>query len=121
MSVHSAGKQSVGRRDPDDPGTYGDSGDADISINGRFVTFYSTALNLVAADGNAAPDIFVHDRLTRTTKRASVARDGGEAAGWSVTPEISADGRFVTFVSDAENLVPEDANLSADIFVHARS
>ena len=121
VSVNSAGNQSDGRRDPEHLGTYGDSGDADISANGRFVTFYSTALNLVPADGNAAPDIFVRDRLMRTTKRANVARHGSEAAGWSVTAEISADGRVITFVSDAENLVPEDGNLSADIFVHARS
>lgn len=121
VSVDSAGRQSDGRRDPDDPATYGDSGDADISANGRFVTFYSTALNLAADDGNAAPDIFVHDRLTRVTTRASVAADGSEAAGWSVTPEISADGRVVTFLSDAENLVSEDANGAADIFVRAFS
>ena len=121
VNVDSTGNQAVGRRDPEDPGTYGDSGDADISGNGRFVTFYSTALNLVAGDGNAAPDVFIRDRLTRTTTRASVATGGGEAAGWSVTPEISADGRFVAFLSDAEILVPEDGNGSADVFVQPRS
>ena len=121
VSVDSKGSQSVGRRDPDDPGTYGDSGDADISGSGRYVTFYSTALNLAAGDANAAPDVFVRDRARGTTRRVSVARAGGEAAGWSVTPEISPDGRSVTFASDAENLVPEDSNLSADVFVHAVS
>ena len=44
------------------------------------------------------------------------ARDG-EAADWSVTPELSADGRTVTFSSDAENLAAEDQTLAADLVV----
>src|SRR5262249_17255542 len=33
-------------------------------------------------------------------------------------PSLSADGRFVAFESDANNLVPGDTNGAADIFVH---
>ena len=39
------------------------SGTPWISADGRFVTFYSLATNLVAGDTNAESDIFVRDRL----------------------------------------------------------
>ena len=35
-------------------------------------------------------------------------------------PSISADGRFVAFGSDANNLVPGDTNGTTDVFVHDR-
>src|SRR5437773_218323 len=42
-----------------------------LSAAGRFVAFQSDATNLVAGDTNGATDVFVHDRQTRTTERAS--------------------------------------------------
>jgi Tol biopolymer transport system component len=103
-------------------GTEGDgpSNWHDISADGRFVVFESEATNLVPDDGNDASDVFVHDRLTGRTSRASVKPGGGEADGGSGRPAISADGRFVTFRSDASNLVPDDTNGKTDVFVHDR-
>jgi Tol biopolymer transport system component len=90
-----------------------------ISGDGRYVVFVSDATNLVAGDTNKVPDIFVHDRVKGTTKRVSVASDGAEGVGGASTqPAISADGRYVAFVSEATNLVPGDTNGLADIFVH---
>jgi Tol biopolymer transport system component len=83
----------------------GPSSEPAISVDGRYVAFASTATNLVAGDRNAASDIFVRDRLTRTTVRASVARGGVEANGPSTTPAISGDGRVIGFASAATNLV----------------
>lgn len=40
-----------------------------------------------------------------------------DADGGSILPDISADGRYVVFMSDASNLVPGDANKHADTFV----
>lgn len=91
-----------------------------ISADGRFVTFFSYASNLVPDDRNGARDVFVHDRLTGAVSRVSVSSSGLEAVGDSHTPAISADGRFVTFVSAAPNLVTVDANAAADVFVHDR-
>jgi Tol biopolymer transport system component len=87
-----------------------------ISADGRYVVFESYATNIVAGDTNNSPDIFLHDRKTLTTVRVSVATGGAQAAGPSVTPRISADGRTVVFKSDAANLVPGDTNKLADIF-----
>ena len=67
------------------------------------------------------PDIFVHDRTTHKTSRVSVASDGTQGNGASFRSVISADGRFVAFQSDADNLVPGDTNGATDIFVHDRT
>jgi Ca2+-binding RTX toxin-like protein len=45
-----------------------------------------------------------------------VARDGAEANGTSFGGSISPDGHFVTYRSDASNLVPGDTNGVSDIF-----
>ena len=93
-----------------------------ISANGRFVTFYSKASNLVSGDTNLHSDIVVRDRRTGTTERVSVGPDGVQGNG-DVGEEsaISADGRFVAFASQATNLVPGDTNNEADVFVRDRS
>ncbi|HEX2622965.1 MAG TPA: hypothetical protein VHL11_22550, partial [Phototrophicaceae bacterium] len=104
-------------------GTQGDdfSRYPDISADGRFVVFESSATNLVSGDTNIYSDIFVHDRQTGETTRVNVTSDGNQALGSkSDTPDISPDGRYVTFVSYAGNLVPEDTNGQPDIFVHDR-
>jgi Tol biopolymer transport system component len=97
-----------------------DSGEPTISADGRFVAFVSGAGNLVACDANAAGDVFVRDRVTGTTTRVSVATAGTQANQTSSDPAISADGRYVTFFSDASNLVAGDTNGSSDVFVRAQ-
>jgi RHS repeat-associated protein len=88
-----------------------------ISGDGRYVAFPSFASNLVAADTNGTLDIFLRDRTTSTTTRVSVGAGGAQANGFSDTPAISSDGRFVTFVSRATNLVASDSNAKQDIFL----
>ena len=88
-----------------------------ISADGRFVAFTSNASNLVPGDTNNSNDTFVRDLLTNTTTRVSVDSAGIQGNDSSRIPSISADGRFVTFASDATNLVPGDTNGRADIFV----
>jgi Tol biopolymer transport system component len=103
-------------------GTQGDyvSGSPSISADGRYVAFVSWASNLVPGDTNGHEDVFVHDRLTGETTRVSVASDGTQADGPSDAPSISADGRYVAFLSQASNLVPGDTNGDWDAFVHDR-
>lgn len=54
------------------------------------------------------------------TEWVSVSSDGTGGNNQSDMPAISADGRFVTFVSLADNLVLNDTNGFADTFVHDR-
>ena len=89
-----------------------------ISHDGRFVAWESLSTNLVAGDTNGLRDVFVRDRLLGTTSRVSVASDGSQGNGDSSDANISGDGRYVAFESDATNLVPGDTNGVTDVFVH---
>ena len=92
-----------------------------ISDNGRFVVFESEATNLVEGDIDYYDDIFVHDLQTGQTERVSVDSQGNQGNFHSERPDISSDGRYVTFQSSASNLVPNDDNNRKDIFVHDRT
>ncbi|MGH9157502.1 MAG: TolB family protein [Acidimicrobiales bacterium] len=95
--------------------------DPSISADGRYVAFTANAQNLVPGDTNNSSDVFVHDRQTRQTTRVSVGPAGVQSTGGvSIDPSISADGRYVSFRSNATNLVAGDTNAVADIFVHDR-
>ncbi|MDP9388754.1 MAG: hypothetical protein M3Q48_12775, partial [Actinomycetota bacterium] len=91
-----------------------------ISAEGRYVAFVSRAANLVAGDTNEAADVFVRDRVTRTTERASVSDTGAQASGTSAGPSLSGDGNLVAFDSRATNLVAGDTNGVDDVFVRDR-
>jgi Tol biopolymer transport system component len=95
----------------------GPSSEPDISADGRYVAFTSSASNLVPGDTNRRPDVFLRDLVTGTTTRVSVTTAGRQAAGASTTPAISADGRVVSFASTAPQLVPHDRNGLPDVFV----
>ncbi|KAF0144512.1 MAG: cell wall-binding protein [Nitrospirae bacterium] len=97
-----------------------DSSEPAISADGRYVAFRSWASNLVPGDTNGKSNIFVHDRKTGETKIISKGSDGKQAKGPSSLPSISADGRFVAFLSGAGNLVQGDTNGMDDAFVHDR-
>lgn len=93
---------------------------ASVSDDGRYVAFASWASNLVPGDTNASRDSFVHDRLTGLTTRISVDSSGAQGNSTSDDTKISADGRFIAFMSDATNLVPGDTNGFYDLFLHDR-
>ena len=77
-----------------------DCEDCSISADGRYVAFWSYGSNLVPNDSNGLADIFVHDRQLGTTERVNVSSSGAQANGDTYgVPSISADGRYVAFVS----------------------
>lgn len=93
-----------------------------ISPDGRYVAFASTASNLVARDTNAVTDVFVHDRISGVTTRASVSAAGAQANNASSNPSISRNGTKVAFQSSASNLTPDaDTNGTDDVFVASRT
>ena len=91
-----------------------------VNSDGRFVAFSSQAYNLVPGDTNGCSDIFVRDRAAAATEIISVSSSGARGDGDSTQPAISADGRFVAFVSAAANFLPEDTNAVPDVFVFDR-
>jgi Tol biopolymer transport system component len=95
----------------------GDSDSPAISADGRFVAFASRATNPLLNDLNGVRDVFLWDRNTGAISLVSFTSSGGQSDGDSDAPTISADGRFVAFTSDADNLVPGDTNLMTDVFL----
>jgi Tol biopolymer transport system component len=106
---------------------------AAISGDGRYVAFTSSAETLVPGDTNGpgfgGMDVFVHDRINNTTERVSVGSNGEESdlpsgyqgLGFSdPNLAISADGRYVAFLSFATNLVDSDQNNQPDVYLRDR-
>jgi Tol biopolymer transport system component len=103
-------------------GTNGDSLNASISSDGRYVAFASDAVGLVTGDSNNNTDVFVRDRTAGTTERVSIDSAEGQADnGVSLSPAINGDGRYVAFESYSTDLVAGDGNGFGDIFVRDRT
>jgi Tol biopolymer transport system component len=101
------------------PAAEGASGDPAISGDGRYVAFESVADNLSAEDNDTYQNIFVRDLVANTTILVSRATGpaGAGADLASSNPAISADGRYVAFQSNANNLSDDDQNAVTDVFV----
>jgi Tol biopolymer transport system component len=95
-----------------------------ISADGSRIAYWSNASNLVAGqvDGNAGADVFLYDRATGTNTLASHSSAGATTAGNGVCrgPQVSADGRYVAYVSASSDLVAGDTNVYEDVFVYDR-
>jgi Tol biopolymer transport system component len=131
LAASGSARPAAARTTLESVSTTGEQGNRDsyaigISASGRFVAFYSDATNLVPRDTNKQSDVFVRDRRAGETTRVSVTSSGAQAnqspveEGGSRAGGISANGRYVVFLSDATNLVPRDSNRAFDIFVHDR-
>ncbi len=83
----------------------GDCHRPSFSANNRFIAFDSDADNLVAGDDNGKSDVFVRDRKKGKTELISTDPKGNTPAGVSLQADISADGRYVAFVSVAPGVV----------------
>ena len=99
--------------------TNSDSDQAAISGNGRFVAYDSYASNIVPRDDNGSLDVFVYDRVERTTELVSLRTDGRRSSQYSSAPSISGSGRYVSFTSYAV-LASTDTAVGQDVYVHDR-
>ena len=90
-----------------------------ISDDGRYVAFDSNSGLVPGSVGTH--NVFVRDRQVGTTERVSLPI-GGVATGGSnsLDASISADGRYVAFEGDFDNLVVGDTNGVRDVFVYDR-
>ena len=92
----------------------------DMTTDARYIVFDSYADSLVVGDDNGLRDIFLFDATLDTLELVSGGLSGADANNESRTPSISDDGRFVTFLSLATNLVAGDTNGFLDVFVYDR-
>lgn len=88
-----------------------------ITADGRYVAFGSHASDLIVGDGNEWSDVFVRDLVAGATVRASVDIEGGDPNGPSYELSISSNARYVAFSSFASDLVDDDGNRRADVFM----
>jgi PKD repeat protein len=91
-----------------------------ISQDGRFVSFFTYASNLVLPDTNEVEDVFVYDRQTGNIQLLTNTETGSAANSSSFNPSLSADGRYVALFSFASNLAMPDSNNTDDVFVFDR-
>ena len=105
----------------------GQSVSPSLSADGRYVAFMSTAdLTCVGAppcvaeapDTNRRADVYLRDTQAGTTRRLTPSDSGGDANAASYHPAISADGRYVAFVSEASNLTRDSRSRVSQVFVH---
>jgi len=99
-----------------DAGSYA----GEVSDDGRFVVFASEASNLVAGDTNGSYDVFLRDLTLGSTVRINLQPGGAESPLGADLPQISADGRYVVYMSAADDLVPGDTNTFTDVFTFDR-
>ncbi len=96
----------------------GESSSPDLSADGRYVVFKSEATNLGVTDTNGViADIVLLDRQTQQFQYLSSPPNHPAANANSHYPAITGNGVFVTFTSEASNLVTGDTNNSNDVFL----
>lgn len=88
-----------------------------ISGDGNWIVWQSPSPSLINGDANGVEDIFVRNRSSKQTDRTSVATYGGELNGKSLRPNISRDGRYVIFYTEAANAADDDNNGTADFYM----
>ena len=92
-----------------------------MSRNGRWVAFESTSGQLGPPKPFIIPipfELYVRDLWSNVTVMASVNTNGtGGGSTSSRSPTITPDGRFVAFVSRANNLVPGAGNSQEEIYI----
>ena len=103
-----------------------------MSDDARWIAFFSAANNLDPTDTNPGLDLFLHDRDpdadgifdegNGTTRLITRAFDGAAADGPSGPHgiEVTDDGRWIVFYSEADNLVADDFNGFGDCFIYDR-
>ncbi len=105
----STGAVTLVSRSVDGSPAAGDSTAGQITPDGRVAAFSSTAPLAGAADGNGGSDVYVRELTTGVTGLVSVGGDGTAGDGPSANPAISADGRFVAFLTRAPKLTGQPA------------
>lgn len=90
--------------------------DPAISMGGRYVTFATSATNVIPTNQNGLSDVYRADRQTGVIEQVSLATNGDQPNDASFAGDISVDGAWVAFESNATNIDPSVTS-SASLFV----
>jgi Tol biopolymer transport system component len=97
---------------------HGSSSGPSISGDGRFVSFESTAPDVVSGDTNGVRDAFVFDRTTGKVARLSTDQLGQQLPTGGDDAALSADGTSVTFRSTSP-ITGQTPSTHAQLYVRA--
>lgn len=78
-----------------------------LTHDGRVMVFQAHESSVVPGDTNGVTDVFAYDRVTKKTERLSMGLNGQQTNGASFNATISADGRYVAYVTQATNVTDE--------------
>jgi Tol biopolymer transport system component len=90
---------------------------AALSADGGVVAFVTDAAGLDPADTDRRADVYVRSLTSGEVRLASANAEGVKGALPSTGASLSADGSRVAFETSSGNLVPEDADDNADVYV----
>lgn len=99
----------------------GDSFEASMSPDTRYVTFTSMSTNLTGSTIPRQRHVYIRDRQTGTTTMVTRAANGALANQASFAPEISDDGRYVVYYSLVSNLVAGTSGSKTQILLFDKS
>lgn len=89
-----------------------------ISNDTNYLAFLSSSTNLITPDTNGGmTDVYRLDRQTDVVTRVSSGFDGGQINQDAQSVSISDDGRYIAYISRADNVVPNDSLRSLDLFL----
>lgn len=94
--------------------------DPTLNTDGRYAVFASSAAGLVSGGTGGTSQAYLRNLPARTTELISVAHDGSPGDGVSWPAGVSANGRYVLFVSQATNLIPGGVPNYRNVYVRDR-
>jgi Tol biopolymer transport system component len=98
----------------------GETSQAAMSGDGRYLAFASRARNLLkVTQRGSGQNLFLRDRQLGVTQLVSITTSGGAVSGYYIvdSPRVSDNGRIVAFSSDAPGLVQGGGSGHVDVFV----
>lgn len=90
-----------------------------ISASGSVIAFVSDATDIVLGDANGAADVFLRSLPAATTIMVSLSENGAQPNEDSMLTDLSADGQWVVFETEADNLDPADTNAEQDVYLRS--
>jgi hypothetical protein len=98
-------------------GANGNSANCDISVDGRYVVYESTAKDIVPSANGGFKQVYLFDRTTGTTTLLSYSTTDAAPGNYiSEAPIFTGDGQTVIFQSFASDLMANDFNVGGDLF-----
>lgn len=88
-----------------------------IRYNGRFIAYVTRATNVISDASGSVDALVIHDTMTGTSSRINQSTAGVAGNGSASRASMFPNGRFLAFSDTSSNLVDDDTNNVADVFI----